>query len=84
MTHTVTVAASSLYEAAVLGIAEFRRGGFAFAGMGAGTKLKVAVQPPAETHEIGVAKVQAWLDAAGRTPREQAKKVQLRQLLSHG
>ena len=31
VTHTVTVSASSLYEAAALGIAEFKRSGFAFA-----------------------------------------------------
>lgn len=81
VTHTVTVSASSLYEAAVLGIAEFKRSGFAFAGIGPATKMKVAVEPPATTHEISVAKVQTWLGTNGKTPREQAKKVTLRQLL---
>jgi hypothetical protein len=81
MTHAVTVSASSLYEAAALGIAEFKRSGFAFAAVGTATRLTVSVMPPATTHEITVAKLQAWLDTNGKTPREQAQKVTLRQLL---
>jgi hypothetical protein len=34
MTHTVTVSASWLFEAAALGIAEFKRSGFAFTSIG--------------------------------------------------
>jgi hypothetical protein len=81
VTHTVTVSASSLYEAAVLGIAEFKRSGFAFGGISPATRIRVFVEPPAMAHELSVAKVQAWLDRNGKTPREQAKKVTLRQLL---
>jgi hypothetical protein len=39
------------------------------------------VQPPAIAHELSVAKLQSWLDSNGKTPREQAKKATLRQLL---
>ena len=81
VTHTVTVSASSLYEAAALGIAEFKRNGFAFANVGSATRLRISVQPPAATHELTVAKLQSWLDTNGKTPREQARKVTLRQLL---
>jgi len=81
VTHTVTVSASSLYEAAALAIAEFKRSGFAFAGIGPATRLKIAVQAPSTTHELSVSKFEAWLTANGKTPREQAKKVTLRQLL---
>jgi hypothetical protein len=81
MMHSVTVAASSLYEAAALGIAEFKRSGFAFASVGSATRLTISVVPPATTHQLTVAKLQAWLDTNGRTPREQAKKVTLRQLI---
>jgi len=81
MTHSVTVSASSLYEAAALGIAEFKKSGFAFAGVGTATRLIISVVPPATTHELTVAKLQAWLGSNGRTPREQAKKVTLRQML---
>lgn len=81
MTHTVTVSASSLYEAAALGVAEFKRSGFAFASIGGATRLTISIVPPAATHELTVAKLQAWLDTNGRTPREQAQKVTLRRLL---
>ena len=73
VTHRVT--ASSMYEAVAPGLAELKKSGFAFTGVGPTTRLKIAVQPPATTHEISVSRFQAWLDTNGRTPREQAKKV---------
>ena len=82
MTHTVSVSASSLYEAAALALAEFKKSGFALASVGPGTRLKVAVEAPTTTHELSVGKLQTWLDSSGRTPREQAAKVTLRQILS--
>jgi hypothetical protein len=83
VTHTVTVSASSIYEAAVLGVAEFKRNGFAFASIGPATRLTIAVEPPAMPHQLSVAKLQGWLDTNGKTPREQATKVTLRQLRGH-
>jgi hypothetical protein len=80
--HTVLVSASSLYEAAVLAIVEFKRSGFAIGSIGTGTRLTVAVELPTTTHELSVGKLQSWLDAAGKTPKEQAKKVTLRLLLN--
>jgi len=84
MTHTVTVSASSLYEAAALAVAEFKRSGFALAAIGPATRLKVAVEGPSTMHELSVGKLDAWLSANGRTPREQAMKVTLRQILGRG
>jgi hypothetical protein len=81
MTHTVTVAATSLYEAAALALAEFKRTGFALMSVGPGTRLKVAVEAPATMHELSVGKFDAWLNCSGKTPREQAQKVTLRQML---
>jgi len=81
ITHTVSVSASSLYEAAALAIAEFKKSGFAFAAVGPGTRLRVAVEPPTTTHELSVGKLQMWLESNGKTPREQALKVTLRQVL---
>jgi len=81
VTHSVTVAASSLYEAAARAIAEFKRSGFAFASVGSATRLTVSVEAPATSHELPVAKLQNWLDTNGRTPAEQAVKVGLRQML---
>ena len=70
-----------MYEAAALGVAEFKRCGFALAAVGPGTRLKIAVESPATQHELNVGRLQSWLDASGKTPREQAVKVRLRQLL---
>ena|ERR1041385_2254822 len=84
VTHSVTITASSMYEAAALALAEFKRCGFAMAIAGPGTRLTVAVEAPATMHELSVARLQAWLDASGKTPREQATKVTLRQLLGRG
>jgi hypothetical protein len=84
VTHTVSVAASSLYEAAALGVAEFKRCGFAMAAVGPGTQLKIAVEVPATVHELSVSRLQVWLEASAKTPREQALKVRLRQLLGRG
>jgi hypothetical protein len=75
------VAAASLFEAAALAVAEFRRCGFAAVTVGPATRLLVTVEAPATTHELTFAKLQMWLDGDGKTPREQAVKVKLRQLL---
>jgi hypothetical protein len=84
MPHTVTVAASSLFEAAALALAEFKRSGFALMAVGPATRLKVAVENPSTTHELSVGRLQAWLESNGKSPREQAVKVTLRQVLGGG
>ena len=82
MAETISVSAPSLYEAAALAIAEFRRCGLADAAAGPATRLKVAVEAPATTHDVSVGRLQAWLNASGKTPREQAAKATLRAMLS--
>jgi len=64
VTHTVSVSASSLYEAAALAIAEFKKSGFAFGEVGPGTRLKVAVEAPTTTHELSVGKLQEPITGA--------------------
>lgn len=81
ITHTARVSAASLFEAAALGLAEFRRCGFAGVALGMGTTLDVAVQSPSTTHSLGLAKVEAWLSSSGKSPAEQALKVRLREEL---
>ena len=83
ITHTVTVSASSLYEAAELGT-ESKKSGFAFTTIGPATRLTVAVEPTTTTHELSMGELQAWLQTNRKTPREQATKVTLRQLLERG
>jgi len=82
VTHTVSVAASSLYEAAALGVAELKRCGFAMAAIGPGTRLKIAVEVPPTIHEMSVSRLDAWLGSSGKTPAEQAVKLRLRQILN--
>ena len=81
ITHSVEVSAASLYEAAVLALAEFRRAGIATVTPGLGTRLRVEVKVPATSHELSVGKLTAWLEGSGKTPAEQALKTRLRDVL---
>jgi hypothetical protein len=82
MRHSVEVVASSLYEAAVLALKEFRACSFTDVSAGKGTKLNVAVSGPAEWHEITVGQVESWLESRGKSPREQTAKSKLARLLA--
>ena len=79
ITHSVNVSAGSLFEAAALAVAEFRRCGFADAAPGCGTMLDVAVQSPSMAHSLRVSTLDGWLRASGKSPAEQALKVRLRE-----
>ena len=81
MRHSVEVVASSLYEAAVLALKEFRSCSFTEVTAGKGTKLNVAVSGPAEAHEITVGQIESWLQSRGKSPREQTTKTKLAELL---
>lgn len=78
--HAVDVAASTLYEAATLAIAEFRRCGFTENAPGPATRLTVTVKAPATSHEVQWGKVETWIHSAGK-PNEQTIKSRLRELL---
>jgi hypothetical protein len=78
--HAVEVAASTLYEAATLGMAQFRRCGFAVEAPGPATRLTVTVKSPGTSHEVQWSKVEIWLQSAGK-PNEQGMKSRLRELL---
>ena len=78
--HAVEVSATTLYEAAVFAIAEFRRCGFTANAPGPATRLTVKVQTPSTSHEVQWGKIEAWLQGAGK-PNEQAMKGRLRELL---
>ena len=79
VTHAVEVSAATLFEAAALAVAEFRRCGFADATVGAGTSFAVTVQPPATTHTLRMSRLEAWLNSSGKSPAEQALKARLRE-----
>jgi hypothetical protein len=82
ITHSVDITASSLFEAAVLAMAEFRRHGFADTTFGPATKLNVRVKAPEAAHVVSVGKVKSWLDGVGKNPGEQVEKNRLRYLLT--
>ena len=79
--HAVEVAAASLYEAALLALAEFRRCGFADATFGPAARLIVRVKAPEEEHALSVGKLQSWLNGGAKSPSEKVEKERLKQRL---
>jgi hypothetical protein len=79
--HSVRVSAASLYEAAVLAMAEFRRHGFADTTFGPATKLTVKIQEPEMANTVSVSRLRSWLDGVGKSPGEHALKSGLKQLV---
>jgi len=81
ITHTAVVPASSLYEAAALALAEFRGCGLVETLPGPVTRLTVAVASPSTIHDVPMSRLSAWLESGGKSPKEQALKVRLRETL---
>ena len=81
MTHSVKVTAASLFEAAALGLAEFRRCAMMDAAPGPATRFSVTAESPSTVHEVPIQKLSAWLAGGGKSPAEQAMKVRLREML---
>ena len=82
ITHSVEITASSLFEAAVVALAEFRKHGFTDATFGPATTLNVRVKAPEASHVVSIGQVKAWLDRVGKSPREQVEKNRLKYLLT--
>ena len=78
------VTATTLYEAAVLAVAEFRRAGLYDIHIRPGTRLRVAVKQPEATHELQFGKLEEWLTGGARSPNEQVTKARLRKVLAGG
>ena len=75
--HSVEVQADGLYEAAVLGLAAFRKHKVEPAAL---TQLDVEVRSSV-VHSITVSKVQQWLQRGVRSPKEAVLKERLRAIL---
>lgn len=82
ITHAIEVSAASLFEAAALAVAAFRRCGFTDVALGSGTSLAVTVQQPTTTHTLRMSRLEAWLNSAGKSPGEQVLKVRLKEELA--
>ena len=78
--HAVEVAATTLYEAATLAMAQFRRCGFTENAPGPTTRLRVTVKGPSTSHEVQWGKIETCIQSAGK-PNEQGLKSRLRELL---
>ena len=79
--HSVEVTAETLYEAAVLGMTALRAGGWINAP---NLTIEVTVKAPETTHSLSNAVLAAWLSRAGKSPREQALKSRLLELMRNG
>jgi hypothetical protein len=77
--HSVEVQAEGLYEAAVLGLAAFKKHNLNLNPEGL-TQLEVEVRSSI-THSVTVQKVYQWLQRGVRSPKEAVMKERLRALL---
>jgi hypothetical protein len=75
--HTVEVEADSMYEAATLAITKFRTHDIRPAGM---AQLEVEIRSSI-VHTLTVKRLEGWLKAGARSPKEMATKERLRALL---
>ena len=76
--HSVQVSAQSVFEAAALALRTFRDAGIT---VGPGAMLEITSQTPVVTHAVSVTRVRTWLASNGRTPKEQALKGRLREVV---
>jgi len=70
-----------MFEAAALAIKAFRGAEWIEGGPGVGTVLEISVSQPVAKHRIPLRKLMVWLETNGKTPKEQATKQRLRELL---
>ena len=81
--HEVQVKAESVYEAALLALEALKKDSWIDA-IAPGNRLRVAIRPPAVTHEITVDQLRRWADSSAITPADKVRKNRLRQLLASG
>lgn len=78
--HTVDVTAESLFEAAAVALAIFKKDGWTDP-VGSAARLEVKVAEPAVTHTVSVMQIQRWLQGSTPSPAERVKKDKLAKLL---
>lgn len=77
------VIARTLYEAVGRGLQIFRANEW-IDGLGRNSALSVSVKNPEVTHNVRIIDFENWLEGSGKSPAEQALKVELRELLTTG
>ncbi len=80
ISHSVDVEASTVYEAAGLGLARLKRDGWV-EGLGPATRLEIQVREPATHHGVTVLQLQRWMNAVTPSPVDVLRKAKLRQML---
>lgn len=81
ITHSVDVAAHSLYEAAAMGVAALKKDGWV-EGLGPATRLVVRVRETGGTHAVTVQQLKRWLEGVSTSPAEVLRRAQLKKLLA--
>ena len=78
ITHSVDVTAETLYEAAILGMNALNVPRW---HDNPNLKIQVRVRQPETNHEVWNSALSAWLARAANSPKEQALKARLRELV---
>jgi hypothetical protein len=79
--HTVTVTASSLYEAVARGLAEIKKHEWV-ADIASGLNMiTVELCEASVTHRVMMNGFQKWLNTGGRSPREMMERKRIRAIL---
>jgi len=82
--HSVNVHAASVFQAAVLGVIEFRHKDYLDDnGPGDGSRLTVTVKSTT-THELTLSRVFGWLDRKPRDGVDMMERTRLKKLLGNG
>jgi len=80
ISHSVTVEAETLFEAAGLGLARLKSDGWV-EGLGPGSKLQIEVREPATCHTVSVQHLQRWMESGASSPAETLRKAKVKSLL---
>ena len=73
-THSVTVSAVTLFEAAAAALSAFRQEPWAADALTPNVVLHVEVQAPPIVHAVPLSAVERWRNGPSASPREQAAK----------
>jgi hypothetical protein len=82
--HAVQVSAGSLYEAACLGLHQFRRSGWSREAALETMMVQVEVWQAPTVYKISVESLEKWLARGGGSPREVALRQKIRSRLKEG
>lgn len=80
--HAVQVTAESWYEAAILGLRQFRRSAWRRESSLKGAKLRIEVWEPPTFYDTCVDKIENWLAQPGTSPRDMTLRKKLSRLLN--